>query len=113
MTINEKYKRNGSIIVKNNQPYHLVDSNECPFWFSWAVFSFIIGLLMRFGEYSIICSGHYDNILALVAVLAQWIIALIVESIQAGSHGYKVNLGVRLGMVLFIVSEIMFVYIYI
>ena len=56
--------------------------------------------------------GSYNFILSLVVLcfyLFRWFSDILVESTFEGHHTFKVQQGIRLGMCLFILSEMMFV----
>lgn len=87
-------------------PFHLVDPSPWPLYTSNALYTFVLGFLMyfHFFKWGII----YLNlgIFTVVFCLYRWFSDVITES--AGSHTFKVQQNILLGMALFIASEVMF-----
>ena len=97
---------NASLTSGMKQPYHLVDPSPWPI-----VGAFGAGLLLT----GVVFAAHYDNYLmlgagfALVALtMTMWWRSVIRESSTPGLHSPVVRLGLRYGMALFILSEVMF-----
>ena len=88
--------------------FHLVDQSPWPFLSSISAFAVTIGAVLYFhGFYKgeiILISGFIH----LICVSIAWWVDVIDESTFQGCHTKKVQRGLRIGMVLFIVSEIMF-----
>lgn len=74
-------------------PIHIVDHSPWPFLVSITLVTMIL-------------STHYINILLLLIIVYQWFRDIIRES-QSGNHTSKVQKGILLGFLLFLVSEIM------
>nr|YP_009353586.1 cytochrome c oxidase subunit III [Curculio davidi]AQX92149.1 cytochrome c oxidase subunit III [Curculio davidi] len=92
--------------ITQNHPFHLVDKSPWPLLGSLSMFSFMLGLLKWFHL-------HNNNLLLLsmitnILIMYQWWRDIIRESTFQGKHTIKVTLGLRLGMMLFITSEVFF-----
>lgn len=88
------------------QPYHLVNPSPWPI-----IGAFGGGLLLA----GVVFAAHYGNYLMLGAgvatvalVMAMWWRDVLTESSTPGLHSPVVRLGLRYGMTLFIMSEVMF-----
>jgi len=99
------------LIPMNNQrhPFHLVDPSPWPFFASMGAFGFAFGsaLFMHgyywFGWY-FIKFGFFLIILCMIG----WWRDIIREATFEGQHTAVVQRGIKMGVILFIVSEIMF-----
>jgi len=94
----------------NNQvhPFHLVDPSPWPIITSTAAFGMTTGSVMFFHGYN---GGQFLMSLSLfflVFMMFTWWRDVIRESTFEGQHTKPVEYGLRMGMVLFIVSEVMF-----
>lgn len=87
-------------------PYHLVDESPWPLVRSLGAFSLTVGLVKWFhtNSPSLIITG----LLIIVAVIAQWWRDISQEGASQGLHASIVELGLRWGIILFIVSEVFF-----
>nr|UQS80543.1 cytochrome c oxidase subunit III [Convexana sp. 1 JW-2022a] len=90
----------------NNHPFHLVDMSPWPIISSIGVMTLTSGLIMWFHKFNI-----YLMLLGLMIILLtmiQWWRDVIRESTFQGMHTNKVVESMKLGMILFIVSEVLF-----
>lgn len=88
--------------------YHLVDPSPMPILTSFAMMAFVVGAAMWMHEMQ---SGPYVTIGGLIAILICcwcWWGDVIKEGIIDKAHTAPVKVGLRYGMGLFIVSEVMF-----
>jgi cytochrome c oxidase subunit 3 len=93
---------------KNYHPYHLVNPSPWPISVSAALLGVTIGAVMFFHAFT---RGIYLLLfsLVLVAILSSfWWRDLIREGTYLKNHTKEVLAGLRLGFILFIVSEVMF-----
>ena len=99
---------NLGIVDKNrpNHPFHIVNHSPWPFVISCGVFCAAFGLIIFI---------HYKHIILLSLGLFIIIISLVLwgrdiirEGAYQGYHSYKVQFSLKLGMILFIISEILF-----
>jgi len=94
----------------NNQrhPYHLVDPSPWPFVASMGALGLTFGGVMFMHNYSggwgLFCLGF----LTILYTMYVWWRDIIREGTFEGQHTFAVQQGLRQGMLLFIVSEIMF-----
>jgi len=96
-----------SKIKRNNQAhgFHLVDRSPWPFLMAWVVFSFAV-LLVAFMQGYIPFTQMPAKLIALF--ICGWGVDIIRESVYEGQHTLRVQKGLKLGFILFIVSEVMF-----
>lgn len=89
-------------------PFHLVDPSPWPIFASFAAFLSTVGGVMYMHAYSgggLVLSLGQSMILYSMFV---WWRDVVRESTYEGHHTSLVQLGLRYGMILFIVSEVMF-----
>jgi cytochrome c oxidase subunit 3 len=89
-------------------PYHLVDPSPWPLLGGLSSFTLTLGLVMYMHSY---VGGYYVFILGLISLLytvTVWWRDVIREGTFQGHHTKVVQVGLRYGMMLFIVSEVMF-----
>ena len=96
--------------LKNNQkhPFHLVDPSPWPLVAATGAFSVTFGTVMYMHNYT---GGGVMILLGLLVTffaMYTWWRDVIRESTLEGQHTLDVQIGLRIGMMLFIVSEIMF-----
>nr|AIW06068.1 cytochrome c oxidase subunit III [Polyrhachis dives] len=89
----------------HNHMFHLVSMSPWPIIISLSLFNNLISMIMWFHKmnYSIIISLPCTILCA-----SLWWRDVLREATFQGSHTYYVYLGLRLGMILFIISEIFF-----
>jgi len=101
---------NSQILQKNNQrhPFHLVDPSPWPFVGSIGGLGMTFGGVMFMhnysGGWSLFCLGFATILYTMYA----WWRDIIREGTFEGQHTFSVQQGLRQGVLLFIVSEIMF-----
>jgi len=97
-------------LIKNNQkhPFHLVDPSPWPFVAAMGGFTMTSGSVMYMHNYIGGGSTILLGVLIILFVMYTWWRDIIREGTLEGQHTYDVQLGLRMGMLLFIVSEIMF-----
>nr|ATG83180.1 cytochrome c oxidase subunit III [Tricentrus sp. EMHAU-15062504] len=90
----------------NNHPFHLVDKSPWPLVSSMSLLCLTSGAVIMFSkmEYYIFFTG----MLITMMCMFQWWRDIIRESTFQGLHSIKVIKNMKLGMILFILSEIMF-----
>lgn len=91
---------------KTYHPYHLVNFSPWPYLMGCAILTLTLGLVMYF---------HYNYLSLIIAGLIMtttffisWIRDVIRESTYQGFHSIIVVKGLKLGFILFIISEILF-----
>ena len=89
-------------------PFHLVDPSPWPLLASFSALTLTFGAVLYFHGYNdgeqVLISGFIT--LVLIAIL--WWRDVIREATFLGNHTLKVQYGLRFGMLLFIISEVMF-----
>ena len=93
---------------KQRHSFHLVDPSPWPFLGAIAAFIMMSGSVMYFHSYS---GGQYimlGGLILVICVMCVWWRDVIRESTFEGHHTKAVQQGLRYGMILFIISEIMF-----
>jgi cytochrome c oxidase subunit 3 len=99
------------IKIKKNtykHPFHLVDPSPWPLIASIGCFYFTFGLVMFFhgyvGSFTLTFSGFF----LIIFVMYTWWRDIVREATYEGQHTFVVQKGLKNGMILFIVSELMF-----
>nr|YP_009590089.1 cytochrome c oxidase subunit III [Magicicada cassinii]QBM08996.1 cytochrome c oxidase subunit III [Magicicada tredecassini]AWV83476.1 cytochrome oxidase subunit III [Magicicada cassinii]QBM08593.1 cytochrome c oxidase subunit III [Magicicada cassinii]QBM08606.1 cytochrome c oxidase subunit III [Magicicada cassinii]QBM08892.1 cytochrome c oxidase subunit III [Magicicada cassinii] len=90
----------------NNHPYHLVDCSPWPLTGSIGAMTFVSGMVMMFHMQNFILL--FFGFLILILTMIQWWRDVSREGTFMGLHTMIVVSGLKLGMILFIVSEIFF-----
>jgi len=99
---------NNSSVVLPSHPYHIVDQSPWPIALSCVMLSLTLSAVLSFhgyvmGDLFLLCS-----FVLLVWGMSLWFKDIITEASYLGAHTDKVQKGISLGVVLFIVSEIFF-----
>jgi cytochrome c oxidase subunit 3 len=95
-------------LLSQQHPFHLVDPSPHPFMTSLAIFELVLGFLMNLHFFE---TGAFNLLFSLFVFcycLFRWFSDIVLESTFEGHHTEKVQQGIKLGMLLFIVSEVMF-----
>nr|AWV83255.1 cytochrome oxidase subunit III [Hyalessa maculaticollis] len=90
----------------NNHPFHLVDYSPWPLSGSIGALTFVSGMIMMFHKlnFSLLLLG----VMLLLLTMIQWWRDISREGTFQGLHTFVVTNGLKMGMILFIVSEIFF-----
>lgn len=96
------------ISLKKYHPFHLVTPSPWPFLISVAAFTTAIGATMYMHFYKGGLFILFLGLLSVILVLTVWWRDVIREATFDGMHTLKVQKGLRMGFILFIVSEVMF-----
>nr|YP_009344628.1 cytochrome c oxidase subunit III [Entylia carinata]APU51893.1 cytochrome c oxidase subunit III [Entylia carinata] len=90
----------------NNHPFHLVDKSPWPIIASIGLMTTTSGVIMMFNkqEMKLMIMG----VMIIMLTMIQWWRDIIRESTYQGMHTKKVTKSMKMGMILFIISEIMF-----
>jgi cytochrome c oxidase subunit 3 len=88
-----------------NHPFHLVDPSPWPFMISMALLVLSIGAVfaMRGIDYILFIIG----LITVLGIMGAWFFDVIKESRQKNIHTPAVQQGLRMGFILFILSELM------
>ena len=94
--------------LKTTHSFHLVDPSPWPFVASFSTFMITTGAVLYMHKFS----GGWDllesGFLLLILVMFSWWRDIIREATLEEQHSIVVQKGLRLGMILFIASEVMF-----
>lgn len=88
-------------------PFHLVDLSPWPFLTSFAFFQLVLSIVSYFHYYIFAADYLLFSLIQIIFCLFGWSRDILYEGCS-GFHTRAVQYGLRLGMFLFIVSEIMF-----
>lgn len=89
-------------------PYHLVNASPWPFFVALALGNVTIGAVLFFHQYNSGLFIFFFGMFYLIFCMICWFRDIIREGTFEGRHTQLVQRGLKLGMILFIVSEIMF-----
>nr|QNV11888.1 cytochrome c oxidase subunit III [Mutilla europaea] len=87
-----------------NHPFHMVTYSPWPILMSFSILFFLNSLTLIMSNKS---TNMYLPILSMVLCLIQWARDIIRESTLQGMHTKKIIKGIQLGMIMFIISEIL------
>nr|ARH53927.1 cytochrome c oxidase subunit 3 [Lymexylon navale] len=89
-----------------NHPFHLVDVSPWPLFSAFGALSLLSGIVKWFHFYNM--NLFLLSFFVLLLIMYQWWRDVTREGTFQGHHTYTVTIGLRWGMILFIVSEIFF-----
>nr|AUR39862.1 cytochrome c oxidase subunit III [Agonita chinensis] len=92
--------------MNKNHPFHLVTYSPWPILGSMTALNNFMGLIKWFHLYK--SNLMMMSMMTTLIIMYQWWRDVIRESTYQGNHTLKVSLGLRWGMILFIISEIFF-----
>jgi heme/copper-type cytochrome/quinol oxidase subunit 3 len=95
----------GSRLSTKNHPFHLVEPSPLPLIFSFVLFFNLFYLVQSFHS-QVAFSLHFTLYSYLITIILIWVYSAAQEE-KAGHHTLEVQNGFKLGIVLFILSEIM------
>jgi len=87
-------------------PFHIVRPSPWPVLVSSSSFFLALGLVWFFS--SSFFFGLGLGLFRLILLLFLWFRSIVVESTYTGAHTTRVQVGLRLGFLLFILSEVFF-----
>jgi len=88
--------------------FHIVLPSYWPFFLSINLLTLVIHGILYLNSYQFGGILFFISFLAVVNVLFQWWNDIIIEATYNGDHTRVVQYGLRIGMMLFIISEVMF-----
>ncbi len=97
---------------EHDHPYHLVDPSPMPILTSFAMMALVVGIAMTFHE---MAAGSYvlaGGVLSVIVCCFYWWRDVIREGLYEKAHTIAVQHGLRIGMGLFITSEVMFFFVF-
>ncbi len=95
-------------LERQGHPYHIVNRSPWPFFLSIGSLSITVGAVLYMHRYQGGGSLLFWGLVATTAIMLFWFRDVIVEATYEGQHTKKVQAGLRLGMKLFIITEVMF-----
>jgi len=96
------------MLNKQFHPFHLVDPSPWPIITAWSAFFTTFNLVLYMHGYET-CFSHTKFFLEILIIsMGFWWRDIIREGTYEGQHTLAVQTGLKLGVILFIVSEIMF-----
>nr|YP_010610894.1 cytochrome c oxidase subunit III [Podulmorinus opacus]WAP91715.1 cytochrome c oxidase subunit III [Podulmorinus opacus] len=90
----------------NNHPFHLVDKSPWPLTSSMGLMTMTSGTILWFNKLNPILM--FIGITIIIMTMLQWWRDVIRESTFQGMHTKKVMVSMKWGMIMFILSEVMF-----
>nr|QZZ18246.1 cytochrome c oxidase subunit III [Dikraneura zlata] len=90
----------------NNHPFHLVDKSPWPLTGSIGLMTLLSGMIMWFHKFQL--NLMMIGTVIILLTMFQWWRDVVRESTYQGLHTIKVITSMKLGMILFIVSEVFF-----
>nr|YP_010363517.1 cytochrome c oxidase subunit III [Atkinsoniella tiani]YP_010363543.1 cytochrome c oxidase subunit III [Atkinsoniella warpa]UNZ12618.1 cytochrome c oxidase subunit III [Atkinsoniella tiani]UNZ12644.1 cytochrome c oxidase subunit III [Atkinsoniella warpa] len=90
----------------NNHPFHLVNNSPWPITGSIGVMTLTSGMIMWFHKINM--NLFLLGFLIIILTMIQWWRDVVRESTFQGLHTKKVVVSMKLGMILFIISEVLF-----
>jgi hypothetical protein len=106
--VNLKKLKNLNKVKHEQHPFHLVDPSPWPIMTSMSLWSLVLSFILYFHYFK---NGAFHFIVSFVIFLFflfKWFKDIIIEATFEGHHSFKVQKGIKLGMILFIASEVMF-----
>ena len=94
------------LIIFNNKyiPFHLVTSSPYPLLVSNSLGLLMIGIILNFDSLSTIILEL--GIIIMIINIILWLSDIIIESTYLGLHTYEVEKGLSIGIILFIITEV-------
>lgn len=94
--------------LKTSHSFHLVDPSPWPLVSAFGAFALTTGTVLYLHKYKGGFSLVQLGVLIIIYVMCTWWRDVIREALFEESHNKRVQRGLRLGVILFIVSEVMF-----
>jgi cytochrome c oxidase subunit 3 len=103
--------RNSKNIICEQHPFHIVDPSPWPFFISMFLLNNILWLINYMHDIVFNCLFlhfvKWISIIMFFLCIAFWFNDIVIEATFEGKHTLAVRRGLQIGMVLFIISEIM------
>ena len=106
--IDKKKLYNHAVAQHECHPFHIVDPSPWPILTSMSLWSTALGFILYFHYFNYGWLHLLVGIFSVCLCLTGWFVDVIREATFQGYHTLKVQQNIYLGMLLFIVSEIMF-----
>jgi cytochrome c oxidase subunit 3 len=95
-------------ISKYRHPFHLVTPSPWPLYTAFAVQALLISIVVYCHNYQLDTKFIFLSFFFVLCTLYGWFSDVIFEATYQGMHTNRVQLGLRYGMILFILSEVCF-----
>jgi heme/copper-type cytochrome/quinol oxidase subunit 3 len=113
--LNKKKLRQTVVYNAAQHPFHLVTPSAYPFILAWSIYALVWVLVIKFNGYApihskcLFCFTTYQcSRLTFSYALINWFWDIVIEATYEGRHTEAVQKNIRLGFMLFIVSEVIF-----
>lgn len=103
-----KYPTKKLVHIKTYHRFHLVDPSPWPILASIGAFMFTLGLVLYINEFVTEFELFETGFVIVLYAMGAWWRDVIREATFEDNHSAVVRKGIRLGMALFIISEVMF-----
>jgi len=94
--------------TKRSHLFHIINPSPWPFFTAITLFNFLAGIILWVNKYIIGSNIIIVSFFILLMFIQFWFTDIVREATFEGKHSMYVQRGLKLGMILFIVSEIMF-----
>lgn len=101
-------KTSNFLFSKYRHPFHLVTPSPWPLLTAFSVQALLVSVVLYLHAFDLHLFFVYFCFFGFLAMLYGWFNDVIFESTIQGQHTLKVQKGLRLGMILFILSEVLF-----
>lgn len=101
-----QFRSFGSLRLVTKHPFHIVTPSPWPLFSAFSSLLLVCGLVLSWSHRSLFLLSIGNLLLALSCLF--WWSSVVLESSFIGIHTVRVQYGLRLGMGLFIVSEVFF-----
>lgn len=100
--------RNANVNTHEQHPFHLVDPSPWPLLTSISAFSLVLSVANYFNYFAHAWESLLVALCCFMYTLARWFSDVVTEATFEGFHTWAVQNNILQGMLLFIVSEVMF-----
>lgn len=107
--VNIKKLKNLNKVENEQHPFHLVEPSPWPLMTAMSLLSLVLSFILYFHYYRNGAAHFIISLAIFCFFLFRWFKDIIIEATFEGHHTLKVQKGIKLGMMLFIASEVMFV----
>jgi cytochrome c oxidase subunit 3 len=107
INIKKILKETSAISTKGQVLYHLLDRSPWPIISALSAMVFVLGIIMFFNRIFMGLFLLYFGLFILLAVVILWFRDIVRESTFRGQHTIVVQRGLKIGFILFIMSEVM------
>ena len=102
------FLKNFNVKISEQHPYHILSPSPWPIFTSINLYLFLLSIVLYFHFYIWGFSHLIFSLITLLITLFGWFSDIVFEATFEGQHTIKVQKNILVGMLLFIISEIMF-----